>query len=43
MVDELTRKRKIPYLKLGARTVRFEWLKVRSALERFEVKEIGRK
>jgi hypothetical protein len=43
MVDELMRKHKIPYLKLGAKTVRFDEVKVRAALDRFEVKEIGRK
>jgi hypothetical protein len=43
MVDELVRKRKIPYLRLGHRTLRFDWPKVQAALERFEVKEVGRK
>ena len=43
MVDELMRKRKIPYLKLGAKTVRFDYAKVLAALEKFEIKEVGRK
>ena len=42
MVDELMRKRKIPYLKLGAKTVRFDYAKVLVALEKFEIKEVGR-
>ena len=42
MVDELMRKRKIPYLKLGAKTIRFDYAKVLAALEKFEIKEVGR-
>ncbi len=33
--------RKIPFLKCGHRTLLFDPDKVRAALERFEVKEIG--
>jgi excisionase family DNA binding protein len=43
MIDELMRKRKIPFTKLGHRTVRFEYEKVRAALEKFEHKAIGQK
>lgn len=39
-VDELMRRRKIPYLKLGHRTIRFDWDKVCAAQEKFEVKEV---
>lgn len=42
MVDELMRKRKIPYLRLGHKTVRFDLAKVLSAIQRLEVKEVGR-
>ncbi len=40
-VDELMRAKRIPFLRLGHRTVRFDWPKV-EALARFEVKETGR-
>lgn len=41
MVEELMRKRKIPYLRLGHRTVRFSWPKVIEALNRFEYRAVG--
>ena len=41
MVEQLMRKRKIPYLRLGHKTVRFCWPKVLAALDRFEHKAIG--
>lgn len=41
-VDELMRTKHIPFLRLGHRTVRFDWPKVEKALARFEVKEVGR-
>jgi hypothetical protein len=41
-VDELVRKRKIPVIRIGHRTVRFSWPHVRAALEKLTVKEIGR-
>ena len=40
-VDTLARKRKIPFVKLGYRTHRFQLSKVRAALEKLTVKEIG--
>jgi excisionase family DNA binding protein len=40
-VEELMRARKIPFLALGHRTVRFEWEQVRKALARFEMKAVG--
>jgi hypothetical protein len=43
MVDELMRKRMIPFHKLGAKTVRFDYQRVRAALDKFELKEVGRK
>ena len=43
MVDELVRKRKIPVIRLGHRTVRFNVEKVAAALERLERKAIGDK
>lgn len=42
MVDELMRRRKIPFLKLGHRTVRFDLERVLAALEKLEVHEVGR-
>jgi len=41
MVDELVRKRKIPCLRLGHRTVRFNLSKVLAALAKFELKAVG--
>lgn len=38
-VDELMQNKRIPFLRLGHRTVRFDWPKVEKALARFEVKE----
>jgi hypothetical protein len=43
MVDELVRKRKIPVIRLGHRTVRFDLAKVVAALERLELKALGQK
>ena len=43
MVDELVRKRKIPYQKWGHRTIRFQLSKVLAALTKFEVKAVGSK
>lgn len=43
MVDVMMKKRMIPYLKWGAKTVRFDWLKVQAALEKFELKAVGQK
>ncbi|MGO8760714.1 MAG: hypothetical protein ACLQUS_01825 [Desulfobaccales bacterium] len=40
-VEQLMRTRKIPFLVLGHRTVRFDWEKVQQALLRFEVKAVG--
>jgi excisionase family DNA binding protein len=37
MVDQLMRKRKIPFTKLGYRTVRFSWAKVCAALEKLQI------
>ena len=43
MVDALMRQRKIPYIKLGYRTIRFDWRRVIAAVEKLELKEVGRK
>ena len=43
MVDELVRRRKIPVLRLGHRTLRFDLAKVQAALEKLELKAIGQK
>ena len=43
MVDELVRRRKIPVIKLGHKTVRFHYERVRAALDKLEIKEVGRK
>jgi len=38
-VANWTRQRRIPFLKIG-KSIRFSWLKVEAALNRFEIKEI---
>lgn len=43
MIDELVRKRKIPVLRLGYRTLRFDLAKVEIALEKLELKAVGQK
>jgi len=43
MIDELVRKRKIPVLRLGHRTIRFDLVKVMTALEKCELKAVGQK
>ena len=42
-VGEMMRKRKIPFIKLGHKTVRFDWRRVQEALAKFEIREVGRK
>jgi excisionase family DNA binding protein len=41
-IENWMRKRRIPYLKIGKRTRRFNIARVESALNRFEVREAGR-
>lgn len=43
MIDELVLRRKIPVIKLGHRTIRFNYERVRTALDKLEIKEVGRK
>jgi len=40
-IDGLMASRKISYLRLGHRTVRFDWEKVQRELARLEVKAVG--
>ena len=40
MVEELMRKRKIPFVRLGHRTVRFSWPKVLAAITALEQRAI---
>ena len=42
MVDELVRRRKIPCIRLGHRTLRFKLEAVEAALEKLTVQEVGR-
>ena len=42
MVDELVRRRKIPCIKLGYRTLRFKLEAVEAALEKLTIREVGR-
>lgn len=41
MVEEMMRKRKIPFVRLGHRTVRFSWAKVLAALNALEYRAVG--
>jgi excisionase family DNA binding protein len=41
-VEGLVAQGKIPVLRISHRCVRFEWEKVSAALQRFEVREVGR-
>ena len=40
-VEEMMRRRKIPFLRLGHRTVRFDWTAVEKAVARLEHKSVG--
>jgi hypothetical protein len=40
-VDELVRRRKIPVVKLGHRTVRFYWPDVQAAIAKLTLKAVG--
>ena len=40
-VEEMMRRRKIPFLELGHRTVRFHWPSVEKAIGKLEHKAIG--
>jgi len=42
-IDYMMKKRMIPYLPLGHKTVRFDLSKVMAALEKFEMKAVGQK
>ncbi len=41
VVDDMMRRRMIPYLALGHRTVRFFWPAVERALSKFEHRAVG--
>jgi len=41
MIDELMKRRKIPFVRLGHRTVRFSWDRVQAALSNFEYRAVG--
>ncbi len=40
-VEELMRRRQIPFMKLGHRTVRFYWPAVEKAVAKFELRAVG--
>ena len=40
-VEELMRRRQIPFIRLGHRTVRFYWPAVEKAVAKFERKAVG--
>ncbi len=39
-VAEMTRKRMIPVIRLGRKCVRYDFAKVKAAIDRFEIKEV---
>ena len=39
-VAELTRKRMIPVIRLGRKCVRYDFVKVKAAIDRFEIREV---
>jgi hypothetical protein len=41
MVDQLMRKKMIPFTRLGWKTTRFSWARVQAALAKYEQKAIG--
>lgn len=41
VVEDMMRRRMIPYLSLGHRTVRFNWPSVERALSKFEHRAVG--
>ena len=41
IIEEMTRKRKLPVVSLGYRTKRYSWPAVLKALEKLTVKEMG--
>jgi len=41
MIDYMMQRRMIPFLKLGKKTVRFDWNKVEAALGAYELKAVG--
>jgi excisionase family DNA binding protein len=41
VVEDMMRRRMIPYLSLGHRTVRFHWPAVERALSKFEHRAVG--
>ncbi len=40
-VEELMRRRQIPFMRLGHRTVRFYWPAVEKAVAKFELRAVG--
>jgi excisionase family DNA binding protein len=40
-IESLVAQRKIPVLKISGKCVRFSWQRVRAALGKFELKEVG--
>ena len=42
-VDDMMKKRMIPFHKWGPKTVRFDYEKVKTALDKFERKAVGQK
>ena len=41
IIEEMTRKRKLPCVRLGHRTLRYSWPAVQKALEKLTTREVG--
>ena len=41
IIEEMTRRRKIPVCRLGHKTLRYNWTQVQAALEKLTVREVG--
>lgn len=41
IIENMVRGKKIPVVKLGYRTLRFDWPKVKAALDKLTIREIG--
>ena len=42
MIDELVKRRKIPYIRFGHRTLRFDLVEVKAAIMKLTIREVGR-
>ena len=41
VIEEMVKARRLPVIRLGYRTVRFDWEKVQAAIAKLEIKAVG--